>query len=983
MSEPRALAFGSGAEDGTYASELPRTDLLLTGSSGQELIDAVAQWAWRRFQATAAQLWVTDARGFHLLAAHGRAADDEDRRLARRVAIAQQSAIEGRRLLLPIAQAGERVAVLLVDLPSPESARSAIVQAAELLHHRLPAALELDRLNLAAAQLAEAERLQTALFTIAELVASDRDTAEVLAVVHRIVAGLTYAENFYIALLEQERLRFLYFSDDRDPNPPSPDIAFDLASLKGSLTAHVIATGETLMGPSEALCLQIGAEPDAYGPQSVDWLGVPLVYSGEVFGALVVQSYDPRFRYGDKDRALLTFVAQHLATALQRKRVHDELERRVAERTDELREANRALRAEIEERQRSEQLQTALFRIAELGSAGGSLEEFYAAIHRIVGRLLYADNFYIAMLSADGSELSFPYSVDQFDGPRQPRRLGRGLTEYVLRSGQAVLADRATHEALQAAGEIVAHGARSTAWLGVPLVCESGTVGVLAVQSYDDAHSYTRREQEILTFVSFHIANALERKRAAERLLQVNLELERRVAERTEALFAANRDLRQQIAERERFERQLQYAATHDMLTALPNRAHFLQRLAEALSRYHRRHRDRFGVLFLDLDRFKVINDSVGHLVGDELLKVVAQRLAKVVGGLGIVARLGGDEFAVLLEPLARDDEAVHLAEQIIASLDEPIRVCGKELFTSTSVGIAVSRPAYASPEDLLRDADVALYRAKSRGRRCCELFDEELRRAALHQLELEGNLRRALFRSEFEPVFQPIMTLDDGATVGYEALMRWRHPQRDRLVGPTEFLSVAEDSGLAEAMDWQIYELVFAQARRLAELGRYVSINVGGRHFRNANFVTDLLRVLERHAFAPECLRIEVTERVLLEDPEQVLRMMQTLRSAGIRLALDDFGTGYSSLSYLHQFPLHALKVDRSFVTALDSTAPGNAEAVLRAICTLGRSLGMDVIAEGIETERQLERVRLLGCGYGQGFLLARPQPLAALLPG
>ena len=832
--------------------------------------------------------------------------------------------------------------------------------------------------------MAEAERLQRALFAIADLASSQREMHEVMANLHTIVAGLMYARNFFIALLDRDRqsVEFPYLRDAVDPHPPQPGVSFPLADMHGSLTVHVITRGQTLMGPSATLVQQIGGSGGGdYGPQSVDWLGVPLGSGDEVVGAVVVQSYDERYRYTEKDRALLTFVAQHIATALQRRRAQSELEWRVAARTEELREANAALRNEVEERNRGEQLQAALFRIAELGSTtGGSQEDFYAAIHRIVGRLLYAGNFYIAMLSDDGETIDFPYSVDEYDPARPARKLGRGLTEYVLRTGTALLADRDTNRVLHEAGEIATQGARAAVWLGVPLVCESGTVGVLAVQSYDEFHTYTRRDQEILTFVGYHIAIAFERKRAAERLHAANAELERRVAERTEALYAANADLQQQIVERERFERQLQYAASHDSLTRLPNRAHFLQQLGDALARTRRREEIRFAVLFLDLDRFKVINDSVGHLVGDELLKEAGGRIATVVGNDGLVARLGGDEFAVLVEPLLNDAAAIALAERIIAALDAPIRAGGKELFTAASIGIAVSRRHYLRAEDLLRDADVALYRAKARGRRRHELFDEALRREALHQLDLEGNLRRALVRGEFEPVYQPIVELADGTGNGFEALMRWRHPQRG-LLTPGDFLAIAEESGLAEAMDWQVYELVFAQGAALVERGGYLSINVGARHFRSTRFVPDLLQLMGRYDFPPQTLRVEVTERTLLEDPEQARNQMQALREAGVRLALDDFGTGYSSLSYLHQFPLAALKVDRSFILALEADSRHSAQAVLRAICTLGRSLQMEVIAEGVETRHQLDTLRALGCEIGQGYLFARPKPLAELL--
>jgi diguanylate cyclase (GGDEF)-like protein len=981
MAQPTALDTAEAVRDAT--APVSRADLLLSGSSAQELVDAIHHWAARSAGACATRLWVGDRQGMRLLAAAGHRDDDPDRDGVRACLSSQEAQFADGSLCQPVLDARGNRAVLQIRLPSaadPES-RELLAQAAQLLGQRLPAALELERLHQAVAQLAEAERLQRALFAIADLASSQREMGEVLANLHTIVAGLMYARNFYIALLDRERecIEFPYLRDSVDPSPPAPGIAYPLAEMRGSLTAHVIATGTTLMGPSAALARQIGCTPGGFGPQSIDWLGVPLSAGDDVVGAVVVQSYDERHRYTEKDRALLTFVAQHIATALQRRRAQSELEWRVALRTEELRQANDALRSEVGERQRGEQLQAALFRIAELGSAGGSPEEFYRAVHRIVGRLLYAGNFYIAML--EGDEIDFPYSVDEHDAERPRRKLARGLTEYVLRTGQALLADRDTNRALHEAGEIATQGARSAVWLGVPLICESGTVGVLAVQSYDELHNYTRRDQEILTFVAYHIANALERKRAAERLREANTELERRVAERTEALYAANRDLHQQIAERERFERQLQHAATHDALTGLPNRAHFLGQLGEALLDSQRRGRGGFAVLFLDLDRFKVINDSVGHLVGDELLKEAGGRIAATVGGAGLVARLGGDEFAVLVSPIDNDAGAVAMAERIIGALDAPIRVGGKELFTAASIGIAVSRSHYRRAEDLLRDADVALYRAKARGRRRHELFDEALRREALHQLDLEGNLRRGLVRAEFEPVYQPIVALDDGSVCGYEALMRWRRPQHG-LVDPAQFLAIAEESGMVEAMDWQVYELVFAQGWALVERdGGYLSINVGARHFRSNRFVPDLLQLMLRYEFPPQKLRVEVTERTLLEDPEQARAQMQALRDAGVRLALDDFGTGYSSLSYLHQFPLAALKVDRSFILALEGDSRHSAEAVLKAICTLGRSLQMEVIAEGVETRQQLEALRQLGCGFGQGYLYARPTELADLL--
>ena len=860
------------------------------------------------------------------------------------------------------------------------------VAVVEGLRLGLPAAVELTQLRSTVDRLAEAERLQRALYRIAELANGERDLSDVVAGVHATLAELMYAENFYIALLERDSgtLTFPYFRDTLDAPPAETLIGVAMEAYRGSLTEYVLRTGEALMGPSLELLARIGLpqSSDHFGPQSVDWLGVPLRRADEVFGVIVMQSYDPALRYSERDRTLLTYVAQHVATALERKLAHEQLERRVAERTDELRAANQALMAEIEERQRADRLQAALFRIAELGSSGGSLEDFFAAVHRVVSELLFADNFYIALHDPVADQLSFPYSVDQHDRKRPARRLGRGMTEYVLRTGRATLAPRSAIEALVEQGQVESSGTQARVWLGVPLVCNGSPVGVLAVQSYEDSAGYDRRDQELLTFVSYHVANALDRKRANDSLRQAYADLERRVEQRTQALFEANRDLRQQITERERVEWQLKHAALHDALTGLPNRTYLMTRLGEALERYGRERSECFAVLFLDLDRFKVVNDSVGHLVGDELLKEAGARIAASVGRRGTIARLGGDEFAILIEGVEAEIQATEAAARIIEAMEHPVRAGGKELYSSVSIGIVMAEPHYRSPAELLRDADIALYRAKANGRRRYELFDETLRREALLQLELEGNLRRALVRSEFEPVFQPILQLGTGEIVGYEALLRWRHPQRG-LLAPADFLTHAEESGLLEAIDWQIYELVFAQAWQLVADGGYVSINVGARHLRSAQFLPELLRMLSRYELPPARLRIEVTERSLFEQPELARELLAALRGAGVSLALDDFGTGYSSLSYLHQFPLQVLKIDRSFVEALDHPEPGNALAVLRAVCALGASLGMEVVAEGIETESQLRQVQALGCRFGQGYLLGMPRSAAEIRDG
>jgi len=822
------------------------------------------------------------------------------------------------------------------------------------------------------------EQLQRALFAISDLAGSDREMSEVLRGIHSIVGTLMYAENFFIVLHDAAHatIRFLYFADVEDPAPRDPNREIPLATREHTLTWYLIRDGKPLMGRTEELRRQVSGPLAVFGPDSYDWLGVPMLREGQVRGALVVQSYRDEVRYTAEDMALLEFVGSHILTALERKQGQDALEESVHLRTLELAEANRGLQLEIVERQRAERLQAALFQIAQLATADISQHEFYRRVHAVVGELLNAENFFIALLDDDHVALEFPYFVDARQTSHPARPLGRGLSEYVLRTGRPLLGALDDFEQLAAQGEIglESAGPRAVCWLGVPLFVGDEAIGLLAVQSYTPSVIYGPADQELLSFVASQIANSLNRRRAAEIQRRSYAQLEQRVQERT-------RELRDEILQRERIQEQLKHQVMHDALTGLPNRGYLRDRLERVLARYRRQPDRPYALLYLDVDRFKVINDSLGHLAGDEVLKEVTRRLLTCVREPDVVARLAGDEFAILLEDIEIPGIAVKVARRVLTALGVPLPVAGTELQPTASVGIALADAAYNTSDEVLRDADLALYRAKALGRNRFELFDASLQKNAVDVLALEGELRVALQEDQFEPYFQPIVALDSLRLVGYEALIRWHHPRRG-VLGPGQFLGVAEDNGSIEAIDWRMFELSCASGRRLGGDDTQIHINVSPLHLRREGFGDQLLAMLARTGLPPSRLMIEITEGSLLDDPERVGRLLARLCESGISASLDDFGTGYSSLSYLHNIPLRVLKIDRTFISRLGQSDRSNSATVVSAVLAMARALGMQVVAEGVETPDQRDTLLAMGCALGQGYLLGRPAP-ASTWPG
>lgn len=420
----------------------------------------------------------------------------------------------------------------------------------------------------------------------------------------------------------------------------------------------------------------------------------------------------------------------------------------------------------------------------------------------------------------------------------------------------------------------------------------------------------------------------------------------------------------------------LHHTVYHDSLTGLPNRNYFVDKTNELLEARKQGGKD-FAILFLDINRFKTINDSLGYSIGDELIRTVAQRL----GASGTdcqVGRFGGDEFAVVMTGIRSVGDALALANWIISQVAQPYELLGRRVFASASLGISFSDDRYTDAEEILRDADIAMYNAKEHGKSCV-VFDQIMHARAVSLLELETDLRLAVERNEFELFYQPIVDLGDLSLVGYEALIRWNHPSRG-LITPGEFIETAESTGLMIPMTLMVLrtacdQLTRWKRARIAPRSLMMSVNLSASHLSHLDIVDQLSTILDDTGIDPGCLKLEITESAVMGNAESVIEVLKKIQRLGVQLSIDDFGTGYSSLSYLHRFPIDTLKVDRSFVSSMESGSE-NGE-IVRTVIALAKALRLSVIAEGIESIHQFHQLRVLGCEYGQGYLFSRPIPV------
>ncbi|KKO45182.1 diguanylate cyclase [Arsukibacterium ikkense] len=591
----------------------------------------------------------------------------------------------------------------------------------------------------------QAYTIQGALLQLSELASTISDMRDFYPAIHKMVSELLHAENFYVVLYDTstEQYQLQYFSDEKDQQyiKQVPSTAFS-----SGLTGYVVKTRQPLLCDRDQFITMIAnGDIQAQGSECTHWMGIPLWRDEQLIGVMAIQTYDSDYRYGAEQLAMFISIGGHTVTALDRVKSRELLELTVQERTQQLQKINTSLQKEIKERTNAERLQAALYEISELTASSRDMQSFYKAMHKVLSGLMSADNCYIALLNADQTKLTFPFYLDQFSPPARERPISRGFTEYVIRCAEARLINSEAAEQLAAEGEIrrgmadpLQRARLSSCWLGAPLLIDQRVIGVIAVQAYNNAYQYTEQELSILRFVSQHIGVAIQRKLAAEKQKQHQEELERKVFESTRELRQTNLFLRLQVEERKKAEQKLFYEANHDLLTGLANRQMFLEQLKRQFALHKRQPIEGMAMLFLDLDRFKLINDTLGHHIGDAFLVETSKRILSAVREHDLAARLGGDEFVVLLQNLQGEHDAEEVAQRIIEKVREPYYLENQQVNSGVSIGIALMQPDYNNGEQLLRDADAAMYHAKALGRGRYAIFQDSMRDQMLKALGAE-----------------------------------------------------------------------------------------------------------------------------------------------------------------------------------------------------------------------------------------------------
>ena len=576
-----------------------------------------------------------------------------------------------------------------------------------------------------------------------------------------------------------------------------------------------------------------------------------------------------------------------------------------------------------------------IYKISEAIHDSDDLETLYKEIHYILSTVTHVKNFYIALVDWETEFISFPYFLDQYDKTPNPYKMKKGLTEYVLKTGDSLLLNKEIYKNLLKSKDIEPIGQNCFNWLGVPLKLANGkTIGMICVQNYTDDYIYTEEDMKILQYSSDQIAMAIKRK--------VD-------------------DIK------------IHKQAHYDDLTGLTNKALFHDRLDQAIHNAERKD-EVLAILFIDLDNFKYVNDSMGHSIGDKLLKIIGNKLIESTRKSDTVSRWGGDEFTILLPNIKRLSGLYKLCDRILNTHLNNIIIEGQELHITASIGIALFPQDGTTPDVLIKNADAAMYKSKDLGKNQFHLYKPDMNEEVMERLNVETNLFRAIKNEEFQIVYQPQLSLKSNKIVGFEALVRWNQPDMG-VLAPYKFIPIAEETNLIIPLGEWIIKKVCEQAKKWHDMGYNLNagINISAKQFNQDKIVEVIKNTISNTGINPNLIELELTESIIMKNVKRTLKICTKLKKMGVNISVDDFGTGYSSLSYLKHFPIDKLKIDQSFISNLGDH-DGDDAKIANLVIDLGHKLGLDVVAEGVETQNQIDFLRKYACDEIQGFILSKP---------
>ena len=576
-----------------------------------------------------------------------------------------------------------------------------------------------------------------------------------------------------------------------------------------------------------------------------------------------------------------------------------------------------------------------IYKISEAIHDSDDLETLYKEIHYILSTVTHVKNFYIALVDWETEFISFPYFLDQYDKTPNPYKMKKGLTEYVLKTGDSLLLNKEIYKNLLKSKDIEPIGQNCFNWLGVPLKLANGkTIGMICVQNYTDDYIYTEEDMKILQYSSDQIAMAIKRK--------VD-------------------DIK------------IHKQAHYDDLTGLTNKALFHDRLDQAIHNAERKD-EVLAILFIDLDNFKYVNDSMGHSIGDKLLKIIGNKLIESTRKSDTVSRWGGDEFTILLPNIKRLSGLYKLCDRILNTHLNNIIIEGQELHITASIGIALFPQDGNTPDTLIKNADAAMYKSKDLGKNQFHLYKPDMNEEVMERLNVETNLFRAIKNEEFQIVYQPQLSLKSNKIVGFEALVRWNQPDMG-VLAPYKFIPIAEETNLIIPLGEWIIKKVCEQAKKWHDMGFNLNagINISAKQFNQDKIVEVIKNTISNTGINPNLIELELTESIIMKNVKRTLKICTKLKKMGVNISVDDFGTGYSSLSYLKHFPIDKLKIDQSFISNLGDH-DGDDAKIANLVIDLGHKLGLDVVAEGVETQNQIDFLRKYACDEIQGFILSKP---------